>query len=374
MGEQRRTSPWRFVAGWAVVAVAVAAPPAEAVTANACLAGKLGDVAGAVAARAACRAKDAKAPSPAGLAACLARAERRFDGGDDPTVGRFAKRERRPPCVTTGDQVGFAIRIATYVDEQAAALGLGPGSGACDGAKLTCVGRYVQAVLGCVAKAAKGPGAIDVRCLARARTRLGAADRGCLGTAVTRGGCSVSGDAGSLADAADAFAAESLCALDPPGAACPGLPTPVPTPTRTATPVPTRTPTPVVTPNGNDPAQRCVDIINEYRASIGRPPFARWTAAESCADDQAADDSQTGQPHGAFGQCGEWAQNECPNWPGPPSAMIENCLAMMWAEGPGSDYSQHGHYINMSSTSYTKVACGFVTLPNGRVWAVQDFQ
>lgn len=46
----------------------------------------------------------------------------------------------------------------------------------------------------------------------------------------------------------------------------------------------------------------------------------------------------------------------------------------MWNEGPGSDFQTHGHYINMASTQYTKVACGFAVMPNGSVWAVQDFQ
>ena len=40
----------------------------------------------------------------------------------------------------------------------------------------------------------------------------------------------------------------------------------------------------------------------------------------------------------------------------------------------GSDISTHGHYINMSSTQYTQVACGFYTLSDGQVWATQDFQ
>lgn len=47
---------------------------------------------------------------------------------------------------------------------------------------------------------------------------------------------------------------------------------------------------------------------------------------------------------------------------------------MMWAEGPGADFQQHGHYINMSSTSYTTVACGFYTTAGGDVWSVQDFR
>ena len=120
--------------------------------------------------------------------------------------------------------------------------------------------------------------------------------------------------------------------------------------------------------------QLCVDTINSYRAQLGLPPYQRWSAEESCADGQAQSDSQSGTAHGAFGQCTENAQNECPGWPGPPSQMITQCLAMMWAEGPGTDFSKHGHYINMSSTQYTKVACGFYTLSDGSVWAVQDFQ
>jgi hypothetical protein len=115
-------------------------------------------------------------------------------------------------------------------------------------------------------------------------------------------------------------------------------------------------------------AADCVDAINAYRATLGLAPYARWTQEESCADGQALSDSKTGKAHGAFTQCGEHAQDECPGWPGPSDAMIPKCLAAMWAEGPGG-----GHYENMRG-KYTQVACGFATLPNGSVWAVQDFR
>jgi hypothetical protein len=39
------------------------------------------------------------------------------------------------------------------------------------------------------------------------------------------------------------------------------------------------------------------------------------------------------------------------------------------AEGPGG-----GHYDNMTTTSRTKVACGFFQTPSGKWWAAQDFQ
>lgn len=121
-------------------------------------------------------------------------------------------------------------------------------------------------------------------------------------------------------------------------------------------------------------SQLCVDTINAYRKTLNLPPYQRWTSDESCAGTQGLADSKSGTPHSAFGKCGEWAQNECPGWPGPDGQMITGCLQMMWNEGPGSDFSKHGHYINMSSTQYTKVACGFATAADGSVWAVQDFQ
>lgn len=121
-------------------------------------------------------------------------------------------------------------------------------------------------------------------------------------------------------------------------------------------------------------AEECVQLINQYRASIGLPPYQKWGDAEACTDGQAENDAQMNTPHGSFGSCGEWAQNTCPGWSGTPESIIDPCLGAMWAEGPGSDFSAHGHYINMSSTTYTMVACGFYVTPEGRVWTVQDFR
>jgi len=132
-----------------------------------------------------------------------------------------------------------------------------------------------------------------------------------------------------------------------------------------------------VRPDTGDPLesyrQRCVDEINRYRATEGKAPYTRWRSAESCADGEARSDSESGIPHGAFPSCGEWAQNECPGW-GSLEDTVTGCLAMMWAEGPGEPFSEHGHYINMSSTSYSEVACGCYVTPGGSVWAVQDFR
>ncbi len=121
--------------------------------------------------------------------------------------------------------------------------------------------------------------------------------------------------------------------------------------------------------------QLCVDEINSYRASLGVPPLGRWEEAEPCADGQARADSESGIAHSAFGECKEWAQNECPGWPGPTDALIVSCLSMMWAEGPeNGDGLEHGHYVNMSNPDYTEVTCGFYQTPSGDWWAVQDFR
>jgi hypothetical protein len=352
----------------AVVAavVAFAASPATATTVDPCLARKLGDVGKSLAARAACYARAAARPNAAALAACLEKAARRFAGGVSPEKGQFARLERVWPCVTTGDQAALDAALAAYAAGLDAQVANSGAPSRCDAAKLTCVGRYVTGVTRCHARAALRTGGVN-----------GA--RGCLDRAErSAAACSASGDTDALATGADRFVAAALCALDPAGTpGCAGVPpTPArtPAPTRSPTPTPAGSATPTPTASATDPAQLCVDTINVHRASIGLPPYARWTAAEACVDAQSLADSQSGVPHSAFGQCGEWAQNECPGWPGPPAQMIGSCLQAMWNEGPGQDFGAHGHYINMTSTTYTRVACGFSVLPNGAVWAAQDFR
>jgi hypothetical protein len=123
-----------------------------------------------------------------------------------------------------------------------------------------------------------------------------------------------------------------------------------------------------------DAPSRCMSAINARRQGVGLAPLERWSVAEACASTQGRDGASNGQPHGAFGRCGEMAQNVCPSWPGSAEAMIDACIDSEWKEGPGTDFGAHGHYLNLSSTKYSRVACGFFTTPNGQVWAVQDFQ
>ena len=87
---------------------------------------------------------------------------------------------------------------------------------------------------------------------------------------------------------------------------------------------------------------------------------------------QAASDGRTRRAHGAFGQCGENAQNECPAWSGSLESVIDRCWAMMFAEGPGPG-PEHGHYTNMTNPKYAGVACGVSVSASGEVWIVQNF-
>jgi hypothetical protein len=116
-------------------------------------------------------------------------------------------------------------------------------------------------------------------------------------------------------------------------------------------------------------AKICVDTINAYRKQAGLPAYTEWTEIETCSDGEAKSDGNSNTPHGAFPKCGENAQNECPGWQGPPETMIKQCLGSMWAQGAGE-----GHHDNMASKQWTKVACGFYTLPGGGVWSVQNFR
>ncbi|HET6582202.1 MAG TPA: hypothetical protein VFG69_02120 [Nannocystaceae bacterium] len=129
---------------------------------------------------------------------------------------------------------------------------------------------------------------------------------------------------------------------------------------------------PVPPASTGDPAQDCVDRINQFRWECQcLPPLARWTDAEMCSDDQSGSDQMSGAPHGNFGMCGESAQNTCPDWPSETDVVV-GCLQAMWDEGPGEPFEAHGHYINMSNLAYSKVACGFSASGQG-VWANQNF-
>ena len=127
---------------------------------------------------------------------------------------------------------------------------------------------------------------------------------------------------------------------------------------------------------------QCLDIINEYRKTEDAKPLVlAEDEKQTCTDKQAASDLKDNSPHGHFGDCGEWAQNTGPNVSLSATidtvAIANRYLKMMWDEkklvesgerdpAKDSDYSYIGHYLNMRSTKYTKVACGFATSSDGK--------
>ena len=134
-------------------------------------------------------------------------------------------------------------------------------------------------------------------------------------------------------------------------------------------------PTPV--PDSGDFKADCVARINQFRWECQcLPPLERWTNGEACADEHAEYDS-TRSAHAGFRDniCSPRgrAQNECPGW-WSEASIVDSCLQMMWDEGPGENFNEHGHYINMSNPNYSKVACGIYDTGSGGIWSVQNFE
>jgi hypothetical protein len=136
-------------------------------------------------------------------------------------------------------------------------------------------------------------------------------------------------------------------------------------------------------PSTGDIYQDCVDRINQFLTVCAcLPPLERRTDGEDCADQMAEYDAGKNSPHaGAKDNICQpgGAQNECPGYASN-NQVISLCMQQMWDEGPpptssctGSCYQMHGHFINMTDPSVTKVACGFYTTSSGEVWAVQNF-
>ena len=134
---------------------------------------------------------------------------------------------------------------------------------------------------------------------------------------------------------------------------------------------------PALLPSTGDLYEDCVRRVNQLRAECQcLPPLERWVEGESCADQHAEYDAMTNQAHNGFreGICqpSGRGQNECPGYQSE-GQVISLCLQQMWDEGPGEPFSAHGHYINMTNPSHQRVACGFYTTSQGRVWAIQNY-
>jgi hypothetical protein len=98
---------------------------------------------------------------------------------------------------------------------------------------------------------------------------------------------------------------------------------------------------PPVPASTGDPAQDCVNRINQLRCQCQHlPPLMRWTAGEACANQEAMYDQQHMTAHAGFmaNICASgYGENECPGWSGWSSIpmTVDQCLQDMWNEGPG---------------------------------------
>jgi len=129
--------------------------------------------------------------------------------------------------------------------------------------------------------------------------------------------------------------------------------------------------------------QFCVSETNRYRAMNSKPALTEAANLDAYADTGAMTDYNANSPHSHFSSTNgggiAFAENECPGhsgWhlsPGEDmNSLVGMCIAAFYAEGPGTDYSTHGHYINMMG-NYATLGCGIFMASNSDVTIVQDY-
>jgi hypothetical protein len=119
----------------------------------------------------------------------------------------------------------------------------------------------------------------------------------------------------------------------------------------------------------------CVQDINAFRASVGRPALAQSAALEVFAHVSAQEDATAGISHTHFdatnGAGVALGENEllttALSFFGTVQAAMHGADAIFIAEGPTG-----GHYQHLVG-SYTQVGCG-VSIGNGMITVVQDFR
>jgi hypothetical protein len=121
--------------------------------------------------------------------------------------------------------------------------------------------------------------------------------------------------------------------------------------------------------------QLCVDLVNQYRATVKQSRLKRSAELEAFAAKAAANDGLAHVGHQYFrrthGGGVSHAENAIPWWPlasvGGVRAALEQGLQMMWDEG-----ARGGHYRNMTAR-HSEVGCG-IFVNHGEVTIVQEFR
>jgi uncharacterized protein YkwD len=128
-------------------------------------------------------------------------------------------------------------------------------------------------------------------------------------------------------------------------------------------------------PPYDEELQRCVELVNQYRATIKHTPLKRSAALEAFAAKAAANDGVAHVGHQYFRRTNgggvSLAENSIPWWPmasvGGVRGALEQGLQMMWDEGPSG-----GHYQNMVERR-SEIGCG-IFVNRGEVTIVQEFR
>ena len=116
----------------------------------------------------------------------------------------------------------------------------------------------------------------------------------------------------------------------------------------------------------------CVDEVNRYRASVGRPPLTRSADLETFAAQAAENDGRAHQAHHWFGMTGgagtAMAENEILWWKGfGVQSVIQQGLQQMWQAGP------KGEHYDIMVGSFSQIGCG-IFVNGSEVTVAQDFR
>jgi uncharacterized protein YkwD len=128
---------------------------------------------------------------------------------------------------------------------------------------------------------------------------------------------------------------------------------------------------PTVSTNLESELTFCVTETNRYRATLGLAALTRSSALEAYAAVGAREDGLAHAPHQHFRSTNGGgiasAENELQWRSDSVHGVIQQGLALLWAEGPGG-----GHYENMRGR-FTQLGCG-VFVNGHEITVVQDFR
>lgn len=96
-------------------------------------------------------------------------------------------------------------------------------------------------------------------------------------------------------------------------------------------------------------------VLNLIREREGIEPLKLKATSKFCMAQQGRDFFMSNIPHRLFGQCGEKGQNQC-LFKYRQRGLVTECLKHMYGEGPGENFHEHGHYLNIVNPDFKEVS------------------